>query len=129
MICIRLVDAKQFHFTARVRNIGISGYLKTCDDGVTIFIGVVDKEPAILRILRMKGQAQQTLLIPIAPDAVADIQERLGLQLSILEDANTSHFFDHEQAAGAVRLQVHRALEAGNHRLPVIRAGIGEGCC
>ncbi len=49
MIWIGLVDTQKFHFTARVGHIGIAGDLEACDDRITIFIGVVDEEPSILR--------------------------------------------------------------------------------
>ncbi len=76
----------------------------------------------------MKGQAQQSLFISTTSDTIGDIEEGLGQKLTVLNDANAASFFDHEQTAGAIRLQVHGTVQAGDNRLPVIGAGVGKGC-
>ena len=75
----------------------------------------------------MKSQPQQALFVSLAAHSIGNIEEWLRQKLPILDDSNTSNFFNHEQAAGAIRLQVIRALQPGYDGLPIIRAGIGEG--
>ncbi len=78
MILVGLVDAQKLHFTARVGRIGIAGDLEAREDRITVFIGVVDEEPSILGILRMKSQPQQSLFISAASNSIGDVEEGLG---------------------------------------------------
>ena len=50
----------------------------------------------------MESQTKQTHLVAACVHAVGDVEERRIEQLSVLEDADVTSFFDDEQPARAI---------------------------
>ena len=98
----RLVDKHDRLGARRVSAIRIRGrHLVSRDDGIAIAIGVVDEKIAIVRVVGMEGDAEQPAL-PATADEFGDVQEWLGHDLTIANDADPSRLLDDEEAAAAV---------------------------
>ena len=88
---------QQVFFAGRVGSIAMS--LKARDDRIAILIRIVYVEIWVIFKILMEGQAQQTLFIASAPNAVPDIEECRREDTTILNDENASGLFDDEHAA------------------------------
>src|SRR6266536_3052860 len=73
VVRVRLIDEQQLT-GARQNRAAVAG-AELDDAGIAVSIGVVDVEPVIAPVVRMKRDGQQTLL-PSARHAVADVEER-----------------------------------------------------
>ena len=66
----------------------------------------------------MEGDAEQPAL-PATADEISDVQERLGHDLTIPNDADPSRLLDDEEAAAAIAWidDLNRLIEAVGHEL------------
>src|SRR5687768_14958403 len=96
----------------------VGRHLISGDDGIAIAIGVIDEKVAIIRVVGMEDDAQQPAF-PATADEAGDVQEWLGHDLAIVDDADLSRLLDDEEAAAAVTGvdDLHWLLEAIGHEL------------
>src|SRR6266545_6599240 len=90
------------------------------DGVVSIERCVVHVEVTVLAVVRMKGNAEQTLLLPTRQDKGAEIQERLVPQLAVLQDEDATGSLEDEEAARAIERAERPGWGAqrGCNRLP-----------
>ncbi len=95
-----LVNLKQVFFAPGIGRIAVG--LKTRDDRITVLICVIYIEKWSCFKVRMKGQAEQTLLIATASNTVGDIQEGGWENLPVLNDEDAAGLFHYEHAPRTV---------------------------
>jgi hypothetical protein len=103
----------------RIRTIRIGGRdLVASYDRVAVGVVVVREKVASVRVVGMEGDAEQPAL-PATADASAQVQKRLGQDLTILGDADTPRLLDDEEAAAAIaRIDyLNGLIEAIGHEL------------
>ena len=115
VVGVGLVDEQHLLRAGRVSQVRIAcADAVAGDDGVAAVVGVVDVEIAVGGVVRMEGQAQQSLLIAAAAHQRVDVQKRRGQQrVDAVGDGdypNVAGFLDHEEPRAVARRrgQVHR---------------------
>src|SRR5215216_1694888 len=98
----RLVDEQDGFGARRVSAVRICArHPVSGDDGAAVAIGVVDENVSIVRVVGMEGDAEQPAL-PATADEVGDVQERLGHEPTIANDADAPRLLDDKEAAAAI---------------------------
>ena len=90
---------------------------ESCNDGVAEQVGVIHIEEAVVCIMGMKGEAEETTLTG-GSDSRADVKERLGEHGSVFDDANSSALLDDKQSRVIFRRGYQeRSVEAISDKL------------
>jgi hypothetical protein len=134
VILLRLAEANQDLLAAHVDYVGIFGYFERCDDRLELVVDiiggvpigrVVHEDPRVLRVVRMKGEAQEAVLATCrgrSDDLVVEIEERADRLAAEVEDRDLTRTHRHEQA----RLVARRVGDEDRKRQVGAQRGEGE---
>ena len=110
MILRRLIEREHNDFAVRISDIGIARDVETGDmaDAVTkraAGCGVVDVKAAVGRVVRIKGEPEQTLLVAARLDPGVNVEKRCRIHRARgeINDENLTRLLDDENPAYVAR--------------------------
>ena len=96
MVGERLIDLEKQLRRCRISHVGVRRNLVALYVSIAVSVRVIDVEESVARVIRMEGNAQQSLLTT-ALHAVGDIDERGRKRGAVLYDSNPPSLLDDKE--------------------------------
>ena len=110
MIRRRLIEREHDHFAVGIGDLGIGRDVETRDMGDAVSErpagrGIVDVKPAVARVIRIEGKAEQSLLIAARLDPGMNVEEgrRIDCARREINDENLTRLLDDENPIRVAR--------------------------